>query len=141
MLRGIFRQEDYARLAGERLNVGRVSQPSRANISPDHFGKVFLVEGHLALGHFHHARAIGMATDYRGSKIRQTGRNHRPQIPRPINADLHASSPGWKQLCPSYLLFTLLIAAGAEYERDMYFAKQYRCGTCNQNSLLETRHS
>src|SRR5260370_9981666 len=96
--------------------------------------KFFFVEGRPALGHFRHARAIGMATDYRGAKIRQTGCNHRPQIPRPINADLHASSPGWKKLCPSLLLFTLLIAAEAEYERDIYFAKHYRCGTLHNNS-------
>ena len=65
------------------------------------------MERHFALGHFDHARAIGMATGHRGPEIRQAGRNHRAQIARTINADLHHSSDGEIACCLIFYIYAV----------------------------------
>ena len=80
MLRRILGQKNHLRLARKGLHVGGVGQAPGAHIALDHFGEIFFEEGHVALCHFDHARAIGMAAGYRSAKVRQASRNYRAQI-------------------------------------------------------------
>ena len=73
MLWGVFRQKNHLRLAGERLHVGRIGQSAGTHVTLDYFSEVFLEERNVALRHFDHARAVGMAADYRCAEVRQAG--------------------------------------------------------------------
>ena len=132
----VFRQENYLRLARERFNVGGVGQASGAHVAPDDFFQIFFEEGNIALGHFDHARPVGMTAGNRRSKIRQAGRNHRPQVPRTVYADLHSLSlfpvrnrarsgvwQGFPDICPTLYLqpwHHLFNAREGDVPRAMY---------------------
>src|SRR5258708_6739671 len=126
VLWGVFGEKHYSRLPGKSLYIRRVRQAAGADIALNNFGKIFLVKRYLPLRHFHHARAVRMATGHWGAKIRQTGRNHGTQIPCSIDADLHRPSLGTETVRPSYLLFTPPIASWAEYGREMNNGKKDR---------------
>ena len=61
------------RLAGKRFDVGRVGEASSPNVAPDNFLQILFEERNVALGHFDHAGAVGMATRNRSAEIRQAG--------------------------------------------------------------------
>src|SRR6202043_362978 len=92
-LRFVFGQKNDLRSTSKRFDVGGISQPPGSHIPSNDFFQVLFEERNVSLSHFDHARPVGMTAGNWSAKIRQAGRNHRSQVPRTVNSDLHVFSP------------------------------------------------
>ena len=119
-------EKNDLRLAGKRFDVGGVGEPARTHVAPDDFFQILFEEGNVALGHFDHARPVGMTAGNWSAKIRQAGRNHRSQVPRTVNPDLHVLSRPTPETrvrsgpligIAGYVPYSLSTAMGAAFQR------------------------